>query len=168
MTSTQRDVASFLVRFTQDLWQDAQGEPQVAWRGDIRHIQGDDQVRFTDFSEAVAFMQRYMKELTMGTLEALSAEGQTEEQNAFHESLKLWEESAASYMDMMFGALEQTMQQSETLKRQMDTAMQQSLQAWVPSSRADSTQILEALQALQVQVQSLMERVGSLENSLKE
>ena len=28
----QRDIASFVLRFTQELWQDPQGEPRVEWR----------------------------------------------------------------------------------------------------------------------------------------
>jgi hypothetical protein len=168
MTRTQRDVASFLVRFTQDLWQDDQGEPHVEWRGHVRHIQGDEQVRFTDFSEAVSFMQRNMKELTLGTLEALSVKEQTDRQNAVQESFGLWEKSAASYADMMFGAMEQARQQSETFQKQVGTAMQESLQAWTPSSPVESRQILEALQSLQTEVQSLAERVGGMEDALKE
>ena len=129
--------------------------PQVAWRGHIRHIQGDEEVRFTDFSEAVVFMQRYMKELTLGRLEALSEGEEGDQEQPLHESFRLWEKSAANYADMMFGAMEQSMQQSETLRKQMDTAMRDSFQAWMPSSRTASGQILETLKALQAQVQAL-------------
>ena len=168
MSRTQRDIASFVVRFTQDVWEDDQGEPQVSWRGHIRHIQGDEEVRFTDFSEAVTFMQRYMKELTLGRLEALSEGEERDQERPLHESFRLWEKSATSYADMMFGAMEQSMQQSETLRKRMDTAMRDSFQAWIPSSRTASSKILETLQALQEQVQALTERVGNLEDVLKE
>ncbi len=167
MSRTQRDIASFVVRFTQDVWEDDRGEPQVAWRGHIRHIQGEEEVRFTDFSEAVAFMQRYMKELTLGRLEALSESEERDQEQPLHESFRLWEKSATGYADMMFGAMEQSMQQSESLRKQMDSAMRDSFQAWMPSSQTASGQVLETLQALQAQVQVLAERVGNLEDALK-
>jgi hypothetical protein len=168
MTKTQRDVASFLLRFTQDLWQDDDGEPNVEWRGDIRHVQGDEQARFTDFSEAVTFMQRTMKELTVGTLEALSESEGADPETPWRRSLQLWEESAASYANMMFGAVEQTVQQSGTFREQLDAVMRDSMQAWAPSARSESQQILDALQGLQTQVQALADRVGSLEDALKD
>ena len=43
-----RDVASFVLRFTQDLYEDEAGEPRVRWRGHIRHVQSDADARFTD------------------------------------------------------------------------------------------------------------------------
>lgn len=172
MTETQRDVASFLVRFTQDAWHDDQGEPQVEWRGHIRHIQGDNHIPFTDFSEAVAFMQRHMTELTVGSFEALSARDQAERDDPLQETFRLWEKSAAGYASMMFSAvrqtMEQTMQQSESLKQQMDSAVRESLKAWTPSSDERSRPILEALLGLRAQVRALAERVSGMEEALQE
>jgi hypothetical protein len=167
MTKTQRDVASFLVRFTQDLWKDDEGEPRVEWRGHVRHIQGDDEVRFTDFSKAVAFMQRSMKELTLDTLAALSGPESEQRKEALRDGLGLWEKAATGYADMMFGAMEQTIARSQVLKERMDSAMRESLQALAPSSVPESGLILEALQTLQAQVQVLSERVAALEDALR-
>jgi hypothetical protein len=174
MTKTQRDVASFLVRFTQDAWHDDQGEPKVAWRGHIRHIQGDEHIPFTDFSEAVAFMQRYMTELTMGSFEALSAREKAGGEDLLQETFRLWEKSAADYAEVMFGAIGQTMQQtmeqtrrrSETLKRQMDSAVRESLRAWTPGFGAEAQPILDGLRGLQDQVRTLAERVTGLEEAI--
>jgi hypothetical protein len=167
MTKTQRDVASFLVRFTQDLWQDDEGEPRVEWRGHIRHVQGEDEVRFTDFAEAMAFMQRNMKELTIEALEALSAPEHEEQRGVLKDSLGLWEQAATGYADMMFGAMEQTMARSQALQDRMDSALRQSLQSWSPGSQSEPETILEALRALMVQVQVLADRVTGLEDTLK-
>jgi hypothetical protein len=168
MTKTQRDVASFMVRFTQDLWQDEEGEPHVEWRGNIRHIQSDEQVRFTDFAEAVAFIQRCLMELTQGTLESEPGEKPMDQEKALQESFKLWERFATSYSGMMFDAMEQTMKQSQTFRDQMESTVQESLQAWQPASRVESNQIIEAIQALQSQVQALAERVEGLEKKKSE
>ena len=64
MTDTGRaqpkphNVASFVLRFTQDLWQDDEEDSHVRWRGHIKHVQGEGESRFTDFAEAVAFIQQ--------------------------------------------------------------------------------------------------------------
>lgn len=52
-------IASFVVRFTQD---PASGQDLAApdWRGVVRHVQSDDQVRFTRMEDAITFMARYV------------------------------------------------------------------------------------------------------------
>lgn len=165
MSKTQRDIASFLVRFTQDLWQDDEGEPHVEWRGHIRHVQGDDQARFTDFSEAVTFIQRTLMQLTQETLESLPQEDRVDPDRTLQESFKMWERFAASYADMMFGAMEQAIEGSEALRQQMDDSLKGSLQAWVPDAQADPEPILNALQTLQEQIKVLAERVDKLDTT---
>lgn len=66
--SNDRNIASFVLRFTQELWEDAQQEPHVRWRGHIRHVQGEEENRFTDFAEAASFMQRHLTQLTIDLL----------------------------------------------------------------------------------------------------
>lgn len=48
-------VTSFIVRFIQD--QDAAEAP---WRGVIRHVQHNEEIRFTRIEEALAFMSGYI------------------------------------------------------------------------------------------------------------
>ena len=62
------NIASFVLRFTQELWQDPEREPHVRWRGHIRHVQGDDETHFTDAAEAILFLQRHLIQLTMDSL----------------------------------------------------------------------------------------------------
>jgi hypothetical protein len=164
MTKTH-NVASFLLRFTQELWQDTQGEPHVRWRGHIRHVQGDEEERFTDFTEAVTFIQRY---LTALTVDSLAGDESVSQEKVFRESLKLWEQFASSYSNMMVQAMEQTVKQSETIKEHMDEATKQTLNVWQLSGQPDQERVLEALNILQVQVQSLADRVGTLEESIQE
>ncbi|HXW01388.1 MAG TPA: hypothetical protein VEC93_23460, partial [Anaerolineae bacterium] len=113
MLKAQNNIASFVLRFTQELWRDAQGEPHVQWRGHIHHVQGDEEDRFTDFAEAVVFIQRYLTELTRNALAGGRAMPQ---EKVLQESLKMWEQFASNYTDMMFEAMERTVKQSQTLK----------------------------------------------------
>jgi hypothetical protein len=164
MTEAQRNIASFLVRFTQDLWQDENGEPRVQWRGHIRHVQDDEEARFTDFTEVVTFIQQHLTQLTLDALEG----GKMDQEKTLHESFKLWEQFTSSYMDMMFKGMEQTLKQSEAMREQMDSAVRQALSSWGLPAQADQGEIVEALNKLQKQVQALSRKVGRLEKSLQQ
>lgn len=162
---TQRDIASFVLRFTQELWQDDQGEAHVQWRGHIRHVQGDEEMRFTDFAEAVAFIQRHLTQLTLGALEARSGRDRLDPEQTLRESVKFWEEFAAGYTGLVFEAMGRAIQQSEAFGKQMDAVVQQSLQAWPLPGRDDQAPVVEALTRLQAQVQALADKVARLENA---
>jgi hypothetical protein len=158
------NVASFVLRFTQELWQDTLGEPHVRWRGHIRHVQGDEEERFTDFAEAVTFIQRYLTELT---LDSLAGDESVSQEKVFKENFKLWEEFASSYSNMMYQAMEQTVKQSESFKDQMDEATKQALNAWQLPGQLNQEKILEALNTLQAQIKTLTDRLENLEETIQ-
>jgi hypothetical protein len=164
MMQTQRDVASFVLRLTQDFWRDTLGEPHVQWRGHIRHVQGDAETAFADFSEAVTFIQQHLAKITAN---ALPGGSPMEQDKLMRESFKLWQQFAATYNDMMFAAMENALKQSDAIKQQMDEAVAKSLKAWNLPEQADQGQLAAALQSLQAQVQALAEKVERLEQSLK-
>ncbi|GAB4433837.1 MAG: hypothetical protein Fur0044_31320 [Anaerolineae bacterium] len=164
MIKTQNNIASFVLRFTQELWRDAQGEPHVQWRGHIRHVQGDEEDRFTDFAEAVAFIQRYLTQLT---LETLTGGQPMNQEKVLQESFKVWEQFAASYTDMMFETMQQTVKQSEAFREQFDQAAERALKVWQLSPQPQYGQLVEAINLLQAQVQTLTSKVEDLEKSLQ-
>lgn len=162
------NIASFMLRFTQELWQDAAGDARVRWRGHIKHVQDDAEQRFTDFAEAVSFMQRHLMQLTEDTLNG--ADGMSQEK-VFEESFKMWEQFANSYAKMMSQAMEQSLRQSESFREQMDEAGRKMLDAWrtpfQPEAVGNSPEtLLQTIADLQTQVQALAEKVGRLENQL--
>jgi polyhydroxyalkanoate synthesis regulator protein len=164
MIKTQNNIASFVLRFTQELWRDAKGEPHVQWRGHIRHVQGDEEDRFTNFTEAVAFIQRYLTQLT---LEALAGGQPMNREKVLQESFKVWEQFASSYTDMMFETMQHTVKQSEAFREQLDRATERTLKAWQLPTQPDQGQLVEAIKSLQAQVQTLASKVESLEKTLQ-
>lgn len=164
MIKTQNNIASFVLRFTQELWRDAQGEPHVQWRGHIRHVQGDEEDRFTDFAEAVAFIQRYLTQLT---LEALTGGQPMNQEKVLQESFKIWEQFASSYTDMMFETMQHTVKQSEAFREQFDQAAERALKTWQLSPQPPYRELVAALNSLQSQVETLTSKVENLEKSLQ-
>lgn len=162
MTATD-NIASFVLRFTQEMWQDTQGEPHLQWRGYIRHVQGDEEVRFTDFAEAVAFIQRYLTQLA---LEASPGRGSQYQGKVVRESFKLWKQFTTSYTDVMLRMLEQSIGQTEPLREYMDDALENALKAWQLPAQTDQEQVVEALTELQAQLRVLTDKVEHLEQAV--
>jgi len=52
-------IASFILRFTQEHSSKAD-PPCAAWRGVIRHVQTNKEIRFTQVESALAFVARYV------------------------------------------------------------------------------------------------------------
>ena len=69
MASKKDETASFVLRFTQKIFQNEEGESQVQWRGNIRHVQGGDEERFSEFDEVVKFIQDKLADLTIYAME---------------------------------------------------------------------------------------------------
>jgi hypothetical protein len=89
-----------------------------------------------------------------------------EQEKALREGFKLWEQFTSSYSNMMFEAMERTLEGSETLKKQMDKAVEQTMKTWsLPAKGADS-ELAAMVQELVAQVQTLTEKVAQLENKI--
>jgi hypothetical protein len=163
-----RNIASFVLRFTQELRPDADGEPQVAWRGHIRHVQGDEEKRFIDLAEALIFIQIYLTQLTMDTL---TGYGKMSQEKILGESFNLWHKFASSYSDMMLQPMEQTLRQSETFREQVDeTRLHPLWNIWqIPKAQPNNQEeLLAMIKELQLQVQTLSYKVDKLEKELQQ
>ena len=54
---TYPNVESFVIRFVMD---QSPPEDQVGYRGVIRHVQTDEELGFTDFQEAIRFINKFV------------------------------------------------------------------------------------------------------------
>ena len=110
MVEDQRSIASFMIRFTQHIWRDAENEPQVQWRGQINFVQGDEEIAFTELTEALEFIQRHLTETTK---EATSDDNVQEQEKVLEKSYVLWEQFAETYSNMVFDAMRDTIEDPE-------------------------------------------------------
>jgi hypothetical protein len=169
----QREVASFVLRFTQDLWQDPHGEPRVEWRGQVQRVQDGEEIRFTDLSDAMSFIQESLLKLTMA---CVPKDNKTYQEKAMQESLKFWEKFATGYANMLVEAIQQSMKQSEAFQKQVSEAM---MTPWwlmglpEPANHSitpatGATQLQETLLALQEKIEALNVRMNRLEEALSQ
>ncbi|RME93412.1 MAG: hypothetical protein D6772_15925 [Bacteroidetes bacterium] len=91
MAKTKDETVSFVLRFTQKIYQNEQGEPEVQWRGRIRHVQGNEEESFTEFDDAVRFIQAKMNLLTAKAIEDKTPE---EQKGILAKSFALWRDMA--------------------------------------------------------------------------
>lgn len=187
------DVASFVLRFSQDLWREAGGQPRVRWRGHIRHVQGDAEARFTDFGDAVAFMQRQLAQLTLDSVAGDDAAGQAQ---ALSESFQLWEKVTESYRDLWLGAVRAAADGTQAMRRQVGQQLERSWPWWpfwpgagggeakvgagapstppseAPSASSDPAHaalapLLDALAGIQAQLSAIGQRLEALEGGVE-
>ena len=86
MTKKQEQNASFMVRFQQRIYEE-NGDSKIQWRGKITHVQDGDEKRFSDFNDALTFMQNKLAELTE---EATKHEPQEKQESIIDKSLSMW------------------------------------------------------------------------------
>ena len=72
MPTKKEETASFVLRFTQKIFQNEKEESEVQWRGNIRHVQGGEEKRFSEFKEVVDFIQEKLADLTILAMEEKS------------------------------------------------------------------------------------------------
>ena len=172
----QREAASFVLRFTHDLWQDQQGEPHIEWRGQCRRVQDGVEVRFTDLAEAVSFIKESLLKLTR---ECVPEGDEAFQEKAMQESFKLWEKFAQGYTDMIVESIQRSFKQSELFQKQMGEAMEQAMKPWwspptapgvapsASSGMADQAELLQTVNALQGQMELLSAKIATLEEAIK-
>jgi hypothetical protein len=56
----QTNVASFVLRFVQETSDASPDFDRTPWRGLIKHVQSNDELQFTSFADAIAFISGYV------------------------------------------------------------------------------------------------------------
>lgn len=163
MAKRKEETVSFVLRFTQKIFQDEDDSHGVQWRGRIRHVQGNDEQGFSDFDQAVRFMQSKMNKLTA---EAIKDKSPEEQEGILSKSLQLWKQMATVAPKVMLETLkdpkgsveqfseqvtEQVSQVSGMLNARLNDAVEQAkhdAEAWKPATKADVRSLQQQLMEL--------------------
>ncbi|HRK74961.1 MAG TPA: hypothetical protein PLL64_11850 [Rhodothermales bacterium] len=163
LESAQSKVVSFMVRFTQQLWQDEKGEPRISWRGSVKHVQGDENINFTDFAEGLSFMQSQLQAITEQTLERYRIEGHPA--SSMEEGLKIWEDATRRYTEMWVSGWQQSLAGAQQLKTQMDEVVRKTMTPW--PEVINPVVLVEQNRQLKSEVEALKARILELERKQK-
>ncbi len=180
MTTKKDETASFVLRFTQKIFQNQQGEPQIQWRGNMRHVQTGAEKNFSKFDDVIHFIQEILTDLTFQAMENKSPE---EQKGILAKSFDLWKKMAIDAPKMVLDSIkdpkkqahliqgqiqEQIHQVSDTLNQKLDDARQKlEIDDWRGSTKTDYKNIMKMLEQMSNEISSLNQKVEKLSKKAK-
>ena len=168
MSIKKEETASFMIRFTQKIFKNDSGDNQIQWRGNIRHVQGGEEQRFSGFEEVVGFIQSKLADLTIQAMEDKSPEDQ---KSILSKSYALWKKMAMEGPRMVMETIKDPKKQVTQIQDQLQDQFQQvrddisqklEIDSWRAASKDDFRQILGKLEELSNDVASLNKKVDQL------
>ncbi len=166
MATKKEETASFVLRFTQKIYEGESGESEVQWRGQIRHVQGGDEKRFAEFEDAVQFIQTKLADLTISATEDKSPE---EQKGILTKSFELWKQVTEDYPQKIIetikdprGSVEQLQEQVQEQVTQMSDRIRPTLDpdAWKPATKADLRKALDGIEGMIAQLNEKIEKLA--------
>ena len=175
MAIKKDETASFVLRFTQKVFNNDEGEPQVQWRGNIRHVQGGEEQRFSEFDEVVQFIQGKFTDLTLTAMEDKSPE---EQKGILAKSFDLWKRMAVAGPKMVMETIKDPKAGVEHLQEQVNQVVQEQVKEvgdlfnakidadnWKPASKTDVKNLMEAISQLSGEINKLNKKVARISES---
>ena len=156
--------SSFVIRFTQKIFNDDQGEAQLQWRGKISHVQGGDQESFSDFEEAIQFMQNKLSDLTKENIKDKTTK---EKEGLLTKSLDIWKKVARNTPKIVMEAIKDPKAQVTQIQEQIshvgdEISERFELDDWKVVTKNDFKQMTDIVQQLSKDVKDLTKKVNKL------
>lgn len=167
MTKKAAQTASFMVRFNQKIYED-KGESKVQWRGNVSHVQGGEELRFSDFNDAVNFIQERLATLT---IEATLDKTNEEQEGILHKSFSLFKSVAATGNKVLMDTIKDPKKQVAQLQDQLTGLGEEMwekvpLDQWRSASKSDFQDIKQSIRALTKSVAMLNKKVDALSTEI--
>lgn len=172
MSSKKEETASFVIRFTQKVFKNEKNEPQVQWRGNIRHVQGGDEKRFSEFEDVVKFIQAKLGDLTLQAMEGKSVEDQ---KGILAKSFDLWKKMAIDTPKMVIDTLidpkekvaqlqNQINQFGATITEKVEEKIKENIEIdeWRTSTKSDMKDMMKLLEKMSNDISKLNKKVEAL------
>jgi hypothetical protein len=163
MAKKADQTASFMVRFSQKIF-DENGESKVQWRGKVSHVQGGEDQSFSDFNEAVAFIQEKLAALT---LEATKDKSPEQQDGILKKSFSLWKTVAQAGPKVFMDTIKDPRKQVANLQDQIshfgeEIGEKVHIDQWRNASKSDLNSMKESMKELADQMKKLNAKVDSL------
>lgn len=162
--------ASFMIRFTQKIFKDDNGNADVQWRGKISHVQSGDDKGFVDFENAIGFMQEKLEDLTASSIVDKSEEDQDGILTKSFDLLKKIKQNAPKIvMDTIKDPIGQVGNIKDQIEEQIkDVGDEISQKIEIDNlrmvSRSDYKDMMTLMQKMSSQIDTLSKKVDALEN----
>lgn len=172
----KEETASFVLRFTQKIFDNDAGEPEIQWRGHIRHVQDGEEKRFSEIEEFVKFVQHKLSELTVQAVEDKTPE---EQKGILAKSFEMWKKVAANTPKMVLESIKDPKKQiaqiqdqiqdqiqhvSEAINQKIEDKIGRNLEAdeWLSSTKSDYKNVMNALEKINEQMAAMNKKIDRL------
>ena len=168
MVKKADQTASFMVRFNQIIFEE-EGESKVQWRGKVSHVQGGENQSFSDFNDAVKFIQERLADLT---LEATKHKSQEQQESLLTKSFALWKTMAKEGPKVIMETIKDPRKQVANLQDQIsefgeDLMEKVPIDDWRNASRSDFNTIKDSISELVAEVKKLNTKVDAISKPSK-
>ena len=167
MSKKQDQTASFMVRFNQKIFEE-DGESKVQWRGKISHVQEGDEQNFTDFNDALIFMQQKLANLTK---EATKDKTTAQQEGILQKSLYMWktmrEVGPKVLMETIKDPKKQLSQIQDQIQGQISSIGEEisekvQIDEWRNASRSDYKKVKKSINELSKQIEQLSSKIDNI------
>jgi len=164
MAKRNDQTASFMVRFNQKIYQDTEGLDQVQWRGKISHVQGGDQSNFSEFSEAISFIQDKLSGLTKQATEDRTPE---EQEGILTKSLDIWKKLSTTGAKMAMETIKDPRKGVAQIQEQIsqvggELGSKIEIDNIRSASKSDLQSVLKRLEEVSADLRSLHSKVDAI------
>ena len=159
-----------MIRFTQKIFNDGDGNPDVQWRGKISHVQTGDDQGFVEFEKAISFMQEKLEDLTAASIVDKS---ENEQDGILTKSFDLLKKIKQNAPKIVMDTIKDPIGQVGNIKDQIegqikDVSDELSQKIEIDNirmvSRTDYKEMVSLMQKMSSQIEKLSEKVDSLES----
>lgn len=173
MAQKNDQTASFMMRFTQKIYEDSDGAAQVQWKGKISHVQGGDYQNFVEASDAIDFIKEKLSTLTQ---KAAAGKSKAEQESILARSFDIWKKlsstGAKMAMETIKDPLKGVSQFQEQIQEQMaqvseDIGSRIEIDEWRGASKSDFKNIMESLDKVTSELSDLHKKVDLLSKKKK-
>ncbi len=169
MAQNNNQTASFMLRFTQKIFEDEKGTPQVQWRGKISHIQGGEQENFVEVTDAIKFIKVKLSELTKKATKDKTPE---EQEGILVRSLDIWKKISSTGAKMAFETIKDPRKGVAHIQEQIsqvgeDIGQRLEIDEWRGATKSDFKSIMETLENVTTQLHTLNKKVDQLSKNKK-
>ncbi|MEM5565029.1 hypothetical protein WNY78_07930 [Psychroserpens sp. AS72] len=168
MSKKADQTASFMVRFNQIIFEE-DGESKVQWRGKVSHVQGGEDQSFSDFNDAVKFIQERLADLT---LEATKHKSPEQQDSLLKKSFSLWKTMAKEGPKVIMETIKDPRKQVANLQDQItdfgeDLMEKVPIDQWRNASRSDFNSIKDSISQLADEMKKLNAKVDAMSLPVK-
>jgi len=153
-----------MVRFTQQIFEEDSGEENVTWRGKISHVQGGDEINFSEVEQAIGFIQGKLKDLTLDTTSHKSKE---EQEGLLGKSFDIWKKMAKNAPQMVMETIKDPKGQVANIREQLtdvgeEIGQKLEIDTWRTASKSDLKDLIGQISSLNKKVDAIADKLDKM------